>query len=305
MSILDKLASLFKRKATAEERPPRAVVLLLRGPATVTEGRLRTAIFRAWNWHIGTTDAESTAQGLLVCATPTSVITLENYLFIVNSFERPYWDDPDRFAAQIPDLRQRHVVKDSRAWLSVDVIRPDQLSPAENIEAYRKICRLAAELLDSNCLGVYLPETGVLRAQDEALLAAMRSEDPLHAIGEYPYVPVVHATEEQLHPAVEEARRHWPEFVAAFQARKPDQPFSVKAPFREGNHYEWMWINVHTIAGDSIAGELGNAPMYLTGLHEGDNVTARPEEVGDWIYLREDGKPIGGFSVDKLLKAGK
>jgi uncharacterized protein len=130
----------------------------------------------------------------------------------------------------------------------------------------------------------------------------MRSDDPLHAIGEYPYVPVVHATEEQLRSAVEEARRRWQEFVSAFHARKPVQPFSVKAPFREGDHCEWMWINVHTIEGNSITGELGNAPLHLTGLHEGDDVTARAEEVGDWMYLREDGEPVGGFSADKLLK---
>jgi len=302
MTILRKLTSLFKGKNTAEEQPLRAVVLLLRGPATVTEGRLRTAIFRAWNWHIGTTDAELATQGLLVCAAPTSVIKLDNHLFIVNNFERRYGDDPDRFAAQIPDLRQRQVVKDSRAWLSVDVIRPEQPSPAEKIEVYRKICRLAAELLDNNCLGVYLPETGVLRAHDEALLAAMRSEHPLHAVGKYPYVPVVHATEEQLHLAVEEARRRWPEFVGAFRTRKPDQPFSVKAPFREADYCEWMWINVQSVEGDLIAGELGNAPLHLTGLHEGDDVTARAEEVGDWMYLQEDGQPVGGFTVDKLLK---
>jgi hypothetical protein len=153
MSILRKLTSLFKRKNAAEEQPLRAVVLLLRGPATVTEGRLRTAIFRAWNWHIGTTDAESATQGLLVCAAPTSVIMLDNHLFIVNNFERRYGDDPDRFAAQIPDLRQRQVVKDSRAWLSVDVIRPASASQDERLELYRKICRLAAELLDSKSPG--------------------------------------------------------------------------------------------------------------------------------------------------------
>src|SRR5262245_2036309 len=47
-----------------------------------------------------------------------------------------------------------------------------------------------------------------------------------------------------------EARRRWPEFVAAFNRREPNVAYAVKARFTDGSATEWMWVQVQSIAGD-------------------------------------------------------
>jgi uncharacterized protein YegJ (DUF2314 family) len=99
-----------------------------------------------------------------------------------------------------------------------------------------------------------------------------------------------------LQAAVGEAQLRWPDFVQAFQRRRPNQNFSVKALFTDGEHGEWMWVVVSAIKGEAIQGKLGNTPVEVRGLHVGDPVTIQASEIGDWVY--GNGKEIvGGFSL--------
>ena len=64
-----------------------------------------------------------------------------------------------------------------------------------------------------------------------------------------------------------EARRRWPEFVAAFARRAPGDTFSVKSAFSDGKQTEWMWIRVESIepdgeGGQRIKGTLASEPVY-------------------------------------------
>ena len=95
--------------------------------------------------------------------------------------------------------------------------------------------------------------------------------------------------------AVAEARRRWPEFMAAFQTRDGEL-FSVKAPVRGGGNTEFIWIQVESCEGQQIRGTIGNDPVDLGGLKEGDAVAASAEEINDWAFLRE-GQPVGMFTV--------
>jgi uncharacterized protein YegJ (DUF2314 family) len=65
-----------------------------------------------------------------------------------------------------------------------------------------------------------------------------------------------------------------------------------------------MWVIVGEIRGDSVAGELGNAPVNVRGLREGAIVEVFATEIGDWIY--GDRKQMaGGFSVKVLANTLK
>jgi uncharacterized protein YegJ (DUF2314 family) len=99
--------------------------------------------------------------------------------------------------------------------------------------------------------------------------------------------------------AVEEARCRWTEFVEAFENRQPDQLFSVKAPFSQGDECEFMWLNVSAIENDTIYGELGNDPVNLEGMKEGDRLHVKLSDLNDWIYLK-DGELHGGFTAKVL-----
>ena len=103
--------------------------------------------------------------------------------------------------------------------------------------------------------------------------------------------------------AAAEARRRWPEFVAACSEQRPGRTCAVKysAPIRGGGD-EHIWIMVTALRNDTIAGTLGNAPVEDIGLKLGDAVTIQTDDVKDWL-ITEGRSMTGGFSVSTLRNA--
>jgi uncharacterized protein YegJ (DUF2314 family) len=103
--------------------------------------------------------------------------------------------------------------------------------------------------------------------------------------------------------AAAEAKRRWPEFVAAFNERRPKRTCAVKyaAPIKGGGD-EHIWIMVTALGGGTISGTLGNDPVEDIGLKLGDAVTIRAADVEDWLFT--DGQAMtGGFSISTLQDA--
>lgn len=101
--------------------------------------------------------------------------------------------------------------------------------------------------------------------------------------------------------AVSEARRRWPEFLEAFNRRKPSQSFSVKMPFRDdlNGEAEFMWVEVISIDGNTIHGSLVNQPFFVRSVSMHDSVEVRLADLNDWIFT-QDGKSVGGFTSEIL-----
>jgi len=107
-----------------------------------------------------------------------------------------------------------------------------------------------------------------------------------------------------------EARRRWPEFVAAFEKRGEGDSFTVKSAFSDGKHTEWMWLRVEAIETDAegnvrIKGKLTSDPVYVRAMSRGAGVTVTPSDVGDWTYTLSGGAggskpPVGGFTEPVL-----
>ena len=103
--------------------------------------------------------------------------------------------------------------------------------------------------------------------------------------------------------AAAEAKRRWPEFVAAFNEHRPGRKCAVKyaAPINGGGN-EHIWIMVTALGSGTISGTLGNAPVEDIGLKLGDAVTIQSSDVQDWLFT--DGQSMtGGFSVATLRNA--
>ena len=103
--------------------------------------------------------------------------------------------------------------------------------------------------------------------------------------------------------AAAEAKRRWPEFVAAFNEHRPGRKCAVKysAPIKGGG-YEHIWIMVTTLNSGTISGTLGNDPVEDIGLNLGDAVTISTGDVKDWLFT--DGQSMtGGFSIATLRDA--
>jgi uncharacterized protein YegJ (DUF2314 family) len=104
--------------------------------------------------------------------------------------------------------------------------------------------------------------------------------------------------------AVREARRRWPEFVAAFEQREGGQIFSVKVPVREGKQTEYMWLSVSALEHEMIYGRLDNEPVAMKRLHAGDRLRVPVRDLNDWLYTRGD-TLAGGFTIDVLANNHK
>lgn len=62
---------------------------------------------------------------------------------------------------------------------------PKDPAKAMKSECYRRMARLAAEFLDANCMGVYIPESGHMRPYDDCVMQALRSDHPLRELDKW------------------------------------------------------------------------------------------------------------------------
>jgi uncharacterized protein YegJ (DUF2314 family) len=300
-------AFLFWR-ARKKRREPRliAFVALRREPVELEPAVLARLAGKAWNADLGDGDAEG-ADGFVVGAGPMNTIMHEGRMFLVNSFPQPYVENVDEAAAGISDLRIRSLFGEHRAWFSCDAMGVDGTTPAAEVrDQYRRLAALFAELLDDNCLLIFLPDSYRAYPINEDTDAALRSEDPVAALQDSLTVPVVEVPEDDplMKQAVEDARREWPKFAVAYEAGAGEN-FTVKAPVSAGGNTEFIWITVTCIEGDLVYGELGNEPADLGDLKLGSKVSVPVATLMDWCYIDPKKGLVGGFSIEAVKKAAR
>jgi uncharacterized protein YegJ (DUF2314 family) len=289
----------------SEKKPLVSIVLLQRKQRYMDNVMLARLASKAWGIDVkGGSDesAEEDASYFAVGESPMFIVKGREGVFLVINHPGPYVEDVEKEAKSIRELRLREHFKQHTAWMSVDLM--DSFGETDLAPAYRAIGRLIAELADEDCLIVYGTESGKMVVYSPELDEQLRGQEPLAALDYHPHVPVIEIADDHpaMQAAVAEARKRWPEFVSAFESRAEDQLFSVKARISDGEHSEFIWINVTALEDDRIIGLLGNEPVALPRLHEGDKVTTRLSELNDWMYLAERGAPVGGFTVEVLRR---
>jgi uncharacterized protein YegJ (DUF2314 family) len=281
-------------------------VALLRESVTFDPAVLAKIAGKAWNADLGDGENEG-ADGFVACADIVNTIVYDGRMFLINSFPRPYVDDPEAAAEGITDLRIRSLFREHQAWFSCDALGVDRSTPEAEVEDwYRRLGRLFAEMLDDNCLLIYMPDTQLAYPINEDSEAALRSRNPVEALNDTLTAPIVEISGDDplMVKAVETANQRWPEFVTAFEAQAGEN-FSVKAPITRSGNTEFIWITVKAIEGDTIYGELANDPGDLGRLKLGSKVTVPLGELNDWCYVDSDGNLTGGFTLKALQKASR
>lgn len=290
------LASRRPASRGAADRPIRSLVAFRTAHRPIDKAAIARAASAALGREIGTEDASP--GGWVAGVAPIFLLRLkpEGSSFLVNVVARPYVDDPEAAAAELTERRNAEAMRAHRAWVSVDCeVRP---LAADSLADYRVIGSLLDALVGDDALLLYGPEhvTGV--PWGPRVRQALRGEDPRVALDtrDEPPIFVFEDDDPRLRRAIAEARRRWPEFVAAFAARRAGQDFTVKVPIRRGAVTEHIWVDVTAVAGDRIQGTLGNDPVNLPGLRLGDPVGAAAAEVEDWAYL-DGATPHGLFTA--------
>lgn len=287
------------RPDTRPDGPPIAFVLLLRQPRDLDADELAQIASAAFDEPISA-DPDATDR-FIAGSEPSFVLKLGERFFLINVFPRPYMDDRETAARSVGELRLRKAVREHEAWLSVDLL--GDCTERDLPAVYRVIGKLTAALADDDCLAIYAPATGQLNAFDEDVVRQLRGDRPLALFESPTHPPVVPVSgdDPRLRAAVTKARRRWDEFVSAFEERRPDQTFSVKARIGDEETSEFMWVSVTGLENGWIYGRLDNDPVELTHIRCGDRVRVAVKELNDWLYT--DGERMaGGFTIEVLRK---
>jgi uncharacterized protein YegJ (DUF2314 family) len=110
--------------------------------------------------------------------------------------------------------------------------------------------------------------------------------------------------DEALLEASRKARDKLPELHRAFSAGlQPGEFIQLKAPFQtpDGGN-EWMWVEVVSWKADDIKGLLENEPSNVPGLHGGQVVHVREEDVFDYIRHYPDNRTEGNTTGNIIHK---
>lgn len=285
-----------------------SLALLLREPMFLDATIIARIASQAWGADIQPASDDSSASedadGFVMGDESMPFFILmygQHGMFMVHNRNEPYFEDVEAVAADCRELRARAAVLEHTAWAAMDLMRVQEVGPDAEAQAYRLIGRFLAQLADESlCLAVIEPEQGVLYPYDPETERKLLSDDPVNALREQFYAPILRAREEDLALAVEEARRRWPEFVTAFENRTSDVPgFLIKAPFGSGENVEFMWAEVTALEGDMILGILKNHPHAIPQLHEGDRVRVNVSDLNDWLCVIA-GQAVGGFTQAAL-----
>ncbi len=291
-----------------KRRQPRLIslVALLREPMKFDPAVLAQVAGKAWNADLGDGSSEG-PDGFVVGMDVMTTIMHEGRMFMLNSFPRPYVDDVESVAESIVDLRLRELFREHQAWFSCDAMGIDgRTSAAEVRDWYQRLGRLFAELLDDNCLMIFLPDSGAGFAINEETEEALQADDPVQALQDTLTAPVVEIADDDplMVQAVTEAKQEWAKFVTAYEAQAGEN-FTIKAPVTRDDHTEFIWIEVTCLEGERIYGTLGNEPANLPGLRLGSKVSVLLDDLNDWCYIDPEGQMQGGFTIAALQKAAR
>jgi len=116
-----------------------------------------------------------------------------------------------------------------------------------------------------------------------------------HAVDPKSYqVPNEHAAMQE---AVTKARKTVGQFIGALQHPSPgESDFEVKKPFLEKGNVEHIWLSDVTFVGGRLQGKVDNEPVKIRGLKPGQVVSVNPDEISDWVYIK-NGKLVGGYTI--------
>ncbi len=265
----------------------------------LTDKKLADIAQRLWGDQMPKQEGEA---WLAMGKSPSFIVNAPGMTFLVNNFSKRYFEEGDDPGAEMDELRLRRALETHTAWLSIDLLHmADDARSRE--DAYPLIAKFFAELLDDDCLAIYTPESGRILAYEPTMIEKLRGPNPLEVFAELTFAPVIQITDDdpRMKAAVEEARRRWPEFVEAFNA-KGGEHFSIKAPVTADDNTEFIWVQVERIDGETIHGRLANDPVALGEMKLGDPIEIPLENLNDWNYVtKEEFK--GGFTVQVLREA--
>ncbi len=128
-------------------------------------------------------ELESSRKERMVSGNLTSFHRMDDDTFVVNTFSRIYVDDVEQALVNTRDVRARRAIQKHRAWWSIGSIHREG-PHATKTKLYKHMLRVAAEVLNDDCLAIYIPELGKLVPVDESTKSTLSSEDAFERLND-------------------------------------------------------------------------------------------------------------------------
>lgn len=186
--VMAMVVSRWRRRGGGEP-PPQGIVLLLsrdkplEAPAIATIfGRVTETQFNVVTPRGGRppTPADLPVGNTALGGLPSFLVHAAGDLFIVNSVAKPYFvADSVIVSKGVDEASVAKVLREHRAWLSVEILHPEAVSTAN----YRIVAQVIGELMSAECLALFHPESRKLvPAHPSDTLAQLRSQHPIEAV---------------------------------------------------------------------------------------------------------------------------
>jgi uncharacterized protein YegJ (DUF2314 family) len=290
---------LLFRKRGRKGREIVSVVMLRETPRAITEAEARGIARRVMGSEAGVVPLPNTDR--LPGLSGYAVIFKGIPSYYIISASRPYCDDPEGASGAFEDPRARERFARHRAWVSVDVVGG---MPSKHVRpmVLGVLGKLSAEVYDEGCTLMYAPSRSRVALPGPEVERRLKTGDPLALFSEDDDLnePIINVDgDARIERAIQEARRKWPQFVAAWQRTGGNCNGLVKGRFPHEKGNEFMWMQVTRVEDSHVTGTLANRPAHVPGLKRGSTVRLVVDDVVDWAYL-ENGKPVGMF-VERVL----
>jgi len=146
---------------------PVSMVLLLREPKFSTLDQLRLAGERAFGTSF-TGDKES--QHFVIQVVLFTIMKAGPHSLSFLNYRKPYGDDSCELGKSWPKPSQRRAWADHTAWTAVDYVK----GGADLELEYAVLAKLCAEMIDVNCVGLYIPGKRTFIPNDDYLLGKLQ-----------------------------------------------------------------------------------------------------------------------------------
>jgi hypothetical protein len=149
------------------DEPIISIVLLLRKAHYFNKEELCAAAERAWGMSF-----EDSPRSRHFVLPMGHVILMKAGPHVLTFFTAPksYFEDPERDSKRFPGIRQQRAWAEHRAWAAVDYLKGGIDLELE----YSVLAKIVAELLDPNCVGVYVPAENSFLPNDASLYGELQ-----------------------------------------------------------------------------------------------------------------------------------
>jgi hypothetical protein len=144
-----------------------SIVLLLRKAHYFHAEELRIAAERAWGTSfVGGPDS----RHFVMQSGHVTLMKAGPHLLSFLNVSKSYLDDPAEDSKQLSDLSAQNAWAEHRAWTAVDYVKGGKDPELE----YSVLAKVVAELIDSNCAGVYVPAENSFMPNDALLYGELQ-----------------------------------------------------------------------------------------------------------------------------------